>query len=1796
MYEVKHTAAWKFGVARIVLGLLVACVAGSAQTTLQIAPSTNNVVYLGNTIGTPITGVPLTQTNSNIGTLVAETAPPYNWTFVSGDLDGLTLLPQTTAYASAAISGIPAKLGTFTFTLQVSDSGTPAQTASQTYAINVILPPPLTSAGPFPGGEVGQPYPTDITIIGGVPPYTWSYAPGSAPLPNGLQLVANPGQSIQPITGTPTQAGTTTVGLQVTDSNPNGPQSLTLIVPLSVAYASVQTPPAEGPSSLANTPQAIASGPDGALWFTSGAATGPLDNSGAELYTIGRVTTNFAFTTPSYALPDVVSFGNLAPQQAFYMVTGKDGNLWYTSSDSLGAISRTGSVVTSVTLPNPTANGETIVVTPHQIAAGSDNSIWFTGQGFGQTTFATYGFIGRIDLSDPNHAVQQFLIQQNPGTAPEGIVQGDDGAIWFTDVGVDANGLQMALIGRMVWDPVHKTAKLSPPPACNANTPANLTLECPVPGTTGYSNSSVSIASAPTIALGPNHTLWFTDNNSNQIASITEDAQTVHLYSVPTPGQGINPGLSAITLGPDGAMWFTENSSVPGVGRITTNGLITEFPNPNSSNTSQSITAGADGALWFLDGFDVGRIVPPLAFACFYATSAETGLQYSSSCPVIAGTGPYTYSVTGALPPGVTLSAATGALVGNAQATGQYQFTITAKDSGSPQETASQLVTITVAPRPPLVLTCNAPATGQVGVAYSATCAASGGIAPYTFVLSAGALPPGVSFNTATGALSGTPAPNTYGTYSVTVQATDAGVPAFVSQQVITIAVSPAPLTLSCNLAGQAEVNVPYSRHCVANGGVIPYNFSIAGTGTLPDGLSIDSVAGTVSGTPFTAATFAFSVQVSDSGTSAQNALKQIVTNPYSITVLPAQLGLTCDFSRPGVVGSPYSTTCVAANGTQPYTFSLAAGSTLPAGLSVNPTTGVISGRPTTAGSANFTLQVQDTSTPTLTAKQIVRFRVASAVLVITTTTLPNGNVALPYSGNPLAEGGTGPYHWTLSSGSLPAGLGLNAGTGAVTGKPTLAGAYSFTLQVSDSSGTPATAVQAFSGTIGGPVAPDFAEFALPTASGVNGIVTGPDGALWFTTADQAAGNLIGRITSAGAITTLASPNALSNNPKANGIAVGPDGNLWFSETDANSVGTVSPDGSTLVDFPLTESSPQQIAAGADGNLWATAFGSSAVIQVNPDGTAASPLSTPTAGSGPTGMVLGPDGALWFTEQTAGAIGRVLPGGQPTEYSLGQGTHQPTSIAVGPDGALWFTDTGANSIGRIAVDGTITETVITTPGSGPQGIIAGADGALYFTELTANQIGRITTDGQITEFAAPTAASGLQGIALGPDGNLWFGENSANKIGRFMFVSQEQITCTFPSSGIPVNSSYSASCAAALGTGPYTYSIVQGALPPGVTLSSSTGAITGTVTLAGTYSYTVQALDSSAPAQVVIQQAPSFTVLPAPEALTCTIPSTGVVATAYAGSTCAPTGGTPPYAFAISTGTLPPGLALDPALGAITGTPTAPGTYGFTIQITDAGSPAQVVTQSASISVQFGIVTGTGSPLFTVLGLPASQLDFSNITNLNLQLNQVSPTDLSGSVTLSFQAYANDAPSIITTNGYIDPALQFVDSSAKPLGLIYKFTIPAGSKTVGLPNIDPGSVAGTITASITFTGTTQPLGSIVIPQLAPVIEPGSVQITNVTSSGFDVELIATSDIRTLTFANFTFTPSQGSTIQGFTAFQFDISQATADWFASPAGLSFGGNLSLTFPFTLTGPVTGIQSVTVVLDDGFGKSVPVTGNR
>ena len=161
-------------------------------------------------------------------------------------------------------------------------------------------------------------------------------------------------------------------------------------------------------------------------------------------------------------------------------------------------------------------------------------------------------------------------------------------------------------------------------------------------------------------------------------------------------------------------------------------------------------------------------------------------------------------------------------------------------------------------------------------------------------------------------------------------------------------------------------------------------------------------------------------------------------------------------FSVPnGGVGSPYDTvTFAATGGTSPYTWNISAG-TIPTSLTFDGTAGTLSGTPTAAGTFTFTVQATDKSSPVKkNATKEFTVNIAPAnTLQITTTNLPDGVVGTAYpTGIALnAVGGTGTLTWTLDAGSLPAGLSLNAVTGAISGTPTAKGNYSFTIKVTDS-------------------------------------------------------------------------------------------------------------------------------------------------------------------------------------------------------------------------------------------------------------------------------------------------------------------------------------------------------------------------------------------------------------------------------------------------------------------------------------------------------------------------------------------------------------------------------------------------------------------------------------------------------------------------------------------------------------------------------------------------------------------------
>jgi len=253
--------------------------------------------------------------------------------------------------------------------------------------------------------------------------------------------------------------------------------------------------------------------------------------------------------------------------------------------------------------------------------------------------------------------------------------------------------------------------------------------------------------------------------------------------------------------------------------------------------------------------------------------------------------------------------------------------------------------------------------SGTVGAAYNAAVAASGGTTPYTY--NATNLPSGLSIGASTGVITGIPAQNSVGTASATVKVTDSTQPSSQSASSslsisISPAASPAALAVTTTSLPAGTVSTPYpSTSLQASGGVPPYSWSLQ-SGSLAAGLNL-STAGAISGTPTLAGAYPLTFMVTDSSTTPGTAKGSLT---LTISAAPTStLTLTSTTLAEATLNTAYSAALTATGGVAPYTFTLANGTGLPAGLSLS-SAGGISGTPTTAGSTAFTVNVTDSTTP----------------------------------------------------------------------------------------------------------------------------------------------------------------------------------------------------------------------------------------------------------------------------------------------------------------------------------------------------------------------------------------------------------------------------------------------------------------------------------------------------------------------------------------------------------------------------------------------------------------------------------------------------------------------------------------------------------------------------------------------------------------------------------------------------------------------------------------------------------------
>jgi hypothetical protein len=918
-------------------------VTDSATLTSNVAPFSVIVnpavqISIGATLPAGQQGVlyPVTTLGATGGT------GTYTWSLAGGSLP-----PPLTLSATGSIGpGPPTAFGVFPFTAQVTDGLT---TATQAFSITIAPPPLVVLTTTLPPGEASAPYTASPSATGGVPPYTWSITG----LPAGLTFSSSTGVISGPLAASATTS--TAVVIQVTDSSPttvsSSPLTLTVAPILTISTTS---PLPQGELTVPYSQTLTASGGSGSgLTWTLASGTLP-----AGLSLVGNAITG----TPTAA-------------------TSSPATFTIRVTDSLGGVASlaftlnitSGPSISTTSLPN----GE--VTAPYS-----------------QTLAATGG------------SGSGYSFSVSSGSPPIGLSLNAAGSITGTP---------------------------------SATGPFTFTVQVTdSAGGKGTQSFTLTVVAAPTITTGatlPNGEV----------------------------GAAYSQTLAASGGSGTGYTWsLAGGSSLPAGLFLSAGGVLSGTPAPAALGTasfSVQVTDSANGTSTLVMSLTI--IAGPTITTAPALPNGTVGVAYTTvTLSASEGTLPYVWSIVkNSLPPGLSLDPIAGTISGSPTASSASSFTVQVKDAKN--VTATKLFSITIAAGLTITTAPGLP-SGTIGVGYSVTLAAAGGTPPYTFSATSGSLPAGLTLNSSTGEIRGTPSSS--GSFSLTVQVTDSA--SVTATKAFTLTVAGALAFTTPPTLPSGAVGVAYSQALVASGGTPPYTFSIT-AGALPNGLGLSAVSNLITGTPVSSGIFTFTIRVKDSNSVT-------FSQAFSLTIV-AGLVITTPSPLPqGAVNSPYSQALAAAGGVAPYTWAIAEG-TLPPGLSLSGR--VIVGTPTANGASSFTIQVKDNAGASATKP--FTLTIGAGLAITSPSTLPSGTLGQAYPAYTLAAvGGSKPYVWSVSAGAMPDGLSLSSG-GVISGTPSKGGSFTFTLQVKDSTG--ATATQAFTLSIVPPAAPQVNVSGVPAAA-----------------------------------------------------------------------------------------------------------------------------------------------------------------------------------------------------------------------------------------------------------------------------------------------------------------------------------------------------------------------------------------------------------------------------------------------------------------------------------------------------------------------------------------------------------------------------------------------------------------------------------------------------------------------------------------------------------------------------------------
>ncbi|MBI3422191.1 MAG: VCBS repeat-containing protein [Acidobacteria bacterium] len=598
------------------------------------------------------------------------------------------------------------------------------------------------------------------------------------------------------------------------------------------------------------------------------------------------------------------------------------------------------------------------------------------------------------------------------------------GAGTYPVVVKDANNCQTAAANVTLTPPTAISFTTTPVnPSCNGGTNGSLTINAT--GGTGALQYSINngqsfSANAQFNGLGAGtYQVIVKDANNCQTAAATvtlaqPNALAFNVTPVaPTCNGGTNGSLTIQATGGTGALLYSINNGQSfGSNPVFTDLAAGLYPvvvkDANQCfSAAQTITLTQPAAL----------ALSPAALPTGFAGQSFTQVFTASG-----GTGTKSISLAGALPNWLSFTPATATLSGTAPQPATVSFALVVTDQAGCTARFNYTLNFVC---PSITLAPASLPNAAINTAYPQTLTASP-TGTYSFAVTSGLLPAGLTLNS-NGGFGG--APMQSGVFNFRVTASGFGVCSGFRDYVLQVdcpGVTLTPASLPGGLLG-----VAYNQSVAATPAG-SYSYSVT-SGALPAGLTLNTATGALTGTPTQSGTFTFTIRASAGNCAGSQG--------YSVTIgCSSLLFATTSPLTAGQAGIAYTQT-IAVTPAGSYTFALAQGN-LPSGLTLNAATGVISGLPLVTGTYNFMLRAQTAGG--CSATQAYALTITCPTVALSALPTPTLNTA--YSQMVSASPAGGNYVYAVSSGALPAGLALNVATGALTGTPTVAGAYSITI------------------------------------------------------------------------------------------------------------------------------------------------------------------------------------------------------------------------------------------------------------------------------------------------------------------------------------------------------------------------------------------------------------------------------------------------------------------------------------------------------------------------------------------------------------------------------------------------------------------------------------------------------------------------------------------------------------------------------------------------------------------------------